>query len=92
MNSQDQNKARVRKFAPIAVVNAERYGISSAPDCGGIKIMVIAGHRRNAGGAYEWTAQPVYAVRRHAWGNLALRFKNWSAKFVSCHLFTRGEW
>lgn len=92
MNSQDQHKARVRKYAPDAVVNAERFGISSAPDCGGIKIMVIAARGRNAGGLYEWTAQPVYARKRSAWGNLALRFKNWSAKVVSCHLFTRGEW
>lgn len=92
MNSQDQNKARVRKYAPTAVVNAEKFGISSAPDCNGMKIMVIAARGRNALGLYEWTAQPVYAVRRNWWGNLALRFREWSAKFVSCHLFTRGEW
>jgi hypothetical protein len=92
MNSQDQNKARVRKYAPDAVVNAERFGISSAPDCGGMKIMVIAARGRNAGGLYEWTAQPVYAVRRNLWATMALRFKNWSAKVINDHLFTRGEW
>ncbi len=92
MTSGDRNKARVRKFAPDAVVNAEKFGISSAPDCNGMKIMVIAARGRNASGLYEWAAQPVYAVRRNLWGNLALRFKNWSSKVVSRHLFTRGEW
>ena len=91
MTSQDQHKALVRKHATDAVVNAERFGISSCPDCGGMKLMVKAG-RRNALGLYEWTAQPVYAVRRNLWATMALRFKDWSAKVASNHLFTRGEW
>lgn len=92
MTSSDQHKALVRKYAPDAVVNAEKFGISSAPDCNGMKIMVIAARGRNALGMYEWTAQPVYAVRRSPWRNLALRFKNWSAKFCRDHIYTRGEW
>ena len=61
-----------QEHAPDAVLNASRYGICSAPDCGGVKVWIKAG-KRNALGVYEWTASPVYAVRRSLWRRIALR-------------------